>query len=191
MTPKDEFDDLLHEALSEYRDAEPLTGIESRLLERLQNRDRAYTRPWLRWSYAAAALAVLVLMIWIGMARRVAKPATTAREFAAQSNVAPQEPQSAATADNPTIVSENTRAGSGPPKRTTRIPATLKHGNKEIAAAFPVPVPLTDQEQTFLAALNRHPEALRLTPGSDTAPVIAQIEIKPLSNTDQAPGENQ
>jgi hypothetical protein len=190
MTPKDEFDDLLHEALSEYRDAEPLTGIESRLLERLQNRNRAYTRPWLRWSYAAAAPAALVLMLWIGMARRVANPDTTAGEFAAQSNVVPQKPQSAATADNPTVVSENTRAGSGPPKRTASTPATLKHGNTEIAAAFPVPVPLTDQEEAFLAALNRHPEALRLTPGSDTAPVIAQIEIKPLSTTDQAPGEN-
>jgi len=191
MNHNEHLDNLLDEALSEYCDAEPLAGIESRLLLRLQASQPTRTNSWLRWGLAAACLAALALVIWIGMARRTSPTATPADELAAQPKTVPQPREFSAPAPGPAVVSENGRARDAAPRRAT--PSTITPANTKPATAevFPVPVPLTDEERAFVAALGQHPEAVHATSASDDAPVIAKIEIKPLSTTDENPGDDQ
>ena len=55
MNHDEHLDNFLDEALSEYRDAEPLAGLESRVLRRLQASKPARAGFWLRCGIAAAA----------------------------------------------------------------------------------------------------------------------------------------
>ena len=69
MTHNDEFDKVLDDALSEYREAEPLAGLEDRVLQRLQLQTEQRRKLWWRWSAIAAAAAALIIAAWIGMGR--------------------------------------------------------------------------------------------------------------------------
>ena len=67
MTNHDQFDEFLDHALSEYRDAEPLSGLENRVLQRLQSQPVDRGRAMWMWG-AIATCAVLVLIgVWIGV----------------------------------------------------------------------------------------------------------------------------
>ncbi|HVP50275.1 MAG TPA: hypothetical protein VMT56_03535, partial [Candidatus Bathyarchaeia archaeon] len=90
-----EFDGLLHEALSEYREAEPLAGIESRILARIQDRDARRKTPGWRWALAGACAAALVVAIWFGALRRAPQSA------APNINVATTKPVEKTPAEKP------------------------------------------------------------------------------------------
>jgi hypothetical protein len=60
MKHNDEFDGLLHEALAEYRDAAPLTGMEERVLRRVLVRT---DRPRLSLGHIVALFAVASMAI--------------------------------------------------------------------------------------------------------------------------------
>ncbi len=190
MNHDEHLDNILDDALGEYRDAEPLAGLESRVLRRLQAPKPFGAGFWLRCGIAAAAVAVIALVIWIGMARRTPPTVDPAGDVAAQPKVVTPSRAPAIATKGPAIASGNIQIQG----RTSRLPvsatAVPARNKPATAGVFPVPVPLNDAERAFASALNRHPEALR-APAADTAPVIAQIEIKPLSTTDEIPGESQ
>ena len=86
---RDELDRIIDRALPGYSGAEPLAGLEDRVLRRAD--DRFVSSAWpalLRWSVAAAALASL---IWLAIALRPyqatapkpAKPAAAKRSASA------------------------------------------------------------------------------------------------------------
>ncbi len=54
MNPNDHLDRILDHALSEYRDAEPLSGMEDRILRRLAAQPEPSSRRW-AWILAAAS----------------------------------------------------------------------------------------------------------------------------------------
>jgi len=190
MNDNQQLDNILDEALSTYREAEPLAGIEDRVLQRLRLHADEHRTAWWKWG-AVAACAVLALVIWIGMTRRTPQTAAQAAQVAVQPKAIPQKQVSSTPTDGPTLVSENARAHSVFPRPAATASATLPYANAAMASVFPVPVPLTDEEQAFAAALDRHPDARPMPFASDTAPVIAKIEIKPLSTTEETSGDNQ
>ena len=79
MTNDNQFDALLHDALGEYREAEPLAGIESRILARIHADASGRKSLGLRWAIALACAAAVVLAIWLGVGRRTPHPAIPSR----------------------------------------------------------------------------------------------------------------
>lgn len=188
MNDNERLDKILDEALSEYREAEPLAGLEDRVLQRLQGRKRAGTSLWLRWGLAAACLAVVVMAVWIGMARRTPESVTPAK-MATPQPIAQAPVQTPA----PAVAGPVVKAGElrGPARHhagTTTPAATVAHS---VPSVFPLPVPLTAQEQAFLAIVQGNADSGRLATGLDDTLVIAKIEIKPLESSGTLSGEKQ
>src|SRR5580698_5863972 len=64
MKRNKEFDEILNEALMEYSGAAPLSGLEDRVMLRLQDR-RRNRGVWLTWSFATAlAIALIAGIAW-------------------------------------------------------------------------------------------------------------------------------
>ena len=187
MKTHDDFDDLLHEALSEYRDAEPLAGIESRILARLQLSEPS-RRPFvLRWAIALACAAAIAAAIWFGSVRRtpesVSQTKIAATPSVAQAPIPRPAPVGAASGAK---VAEFRRPAK--PHAVVAAPvATVAHA---VPSVFPLPSPLTAQEQAFLASVQGEPDSARLATAADDALVIAKIEIKPLERSGTPSGDN-
>ena len=110
MKPDEDFDNLLDDALTEYRDAEPLAGLEHRVLRRLrcQTERRRATR--LAWSAAAVATAALLaIAAWLGLQERVHR-ASAAVMAVQKSEAAPQiqkkEPETAEASPGVAVVAK-------------------------------------------------------------------------------------
>ena len=83
MKTNDEFDRIMSDALSEYREAEPLAGLEDRVLRRVQQQS-GRQRLWWRWSFAAGlAVALLAVAAWIELRRSSLPPADRANDSSA------------------------------------------------------------------------------------------------------------
>ena len=186
MNHEEHLDNILGEALGEYRDAEPLAGLEDRVLQRLVSQPQKQISPWLRWGVAAAAAAALSLAIWLAVQGRPGRNDTTERQAAGQSSQAPIAPrQASAAATLAAPRHSGVPAGSQP----ARLTASAAIG--ALPAQFPVPVPLTGDELAFMAALDKNGESLRESSTSNEPVAIAEIEIKPLSSINNDSGENQ
>lgn len=193
MTYKDEFDHLVDEALSEYRDAEPLAGLESRVLWRIGQQRAKPRKLWFRWGRVAVGAVAIVFAVWLGTRYRAPKSEIPASEIAvkhggtqsAQQLPSPPTERSTALAAAVRDHRQSTTLSPIP----TLAKATPGRSAASMPEQFPAPAPLTENERAFVAALNRRPDAVRTPPESDQAVAIAQIEIKPLSNADN-PGEN-
>jgi len=187
MKTHDDFDDLLHEALSEYRDAEPLAGIESRILARLQLSEPS-RRPFvLRWAIALACAAAIAAAIWFGSVRPTP-------ESMSQTKIAttPSVAQVPAPRPAPAIAASGAKVGEfrrpAKPHAVVAAPvATVAHA---VPSVFPLPSPLTAQEQAFLASVQGEPDSARLAAAAADALVIAKIEIKPLESSGAPSGDN-
>ena len=172
MNHDEHLDNLLDEALTEYRDAEPLAGLEDRVLDRLAQASHKRKAPWLRWAIATACAVVVALAAWIGIARRPI-------ETHAPDSVATAKPAERAPAQAPAPVLGGTA------RRASKVvlPATPTVRAAEARAkpsVFPLPTPLTAQERAFVTALNQSSSAVPASE-EDKAITIAEIEIKPLS----------
>ncbi len=176
MNHDEHLDNLLDEALSEYRDAEPLAGLEDRVLHRIAKANEEQKATWLRWAIAAACAVVVALAAWIGIARRPI-------ETHAPDSVATAKPAEQAPAQAPAPV---VRAPVVTARRASKVvlPATPTVRATEARAkpsVFPLPTPLTAQERAFVTALNQSSSAVPAASEEDKAITIAEIEIKPLS----------
>jgi hypothetical protein len=196
MTFNDEFEQMLDDALAEYRKAEPLAGLEDRVLQRLKSQAERRRRLWWQWSAIAAATAVLAIAAWIGLsgrARHEAIPSPVVRKQDLPAEPSPRTPDALATnthASNPVQVAKNVRP------EGARVPAPGQLASAEGAPMreqFPSQVPLKAEERVLLALAQTHPEVLRewSRDGSDQEISIAPINIKPLvDETGSNQGEN-
>jgi hypothetical protein len=193
MTYNDELDQVLDDALEEFREAEPLAGLEERVLQRLRLQPERQRGFWWRWSAIAVAAAALAIAAWIGLERRtrqeIAPPVATVK----QAPVEPAQKSASALAASQPIAKRNPVAK--PVSRVAAVvpmPAQLA-ADRAVPGAetFPSPVPLKAEEQMLLALATTHPDLLTKEPDGDKEIVIAPINIKPLVDETGGPqGEN-
>jgi len=190
MKQNDELDRRLDQALAEYRDAEPLTGMEDRILRRVTAQPAPRSRR-MGWAFAwTAAAALIVIAVWFGV-RKLERPRN------AENHAKPATQQTIANApqvEKPVTPSARREARPTTSARLSR-PAAASHvaamaGMKPKPAQFPTPAPLTSEEHALLALANTHPDVLLKQPADDVLlkqPAdsdqlsIAPIEIKPLA----------
>jgi len=178
MNNDEHLDNLLDEALSEYRHAEPLAGIESRILARIAERETRRNPFALRWAIAFACAAAVALAIWLGIGRRTphtAAPSESAVTKPVEKAPGPtQAPEVVASASG-TVEVRKAASRSVPQLPPTETALQMK------PAVFPSPAPLTADERAFMAALNQFPNTMPVASEPDKAITIAEIEIKPLA----------
>ncbi len=163
--PRDELDRILDGALSAYSTAEPLDGLEQRVLNRIGG-VKAPRRRFGFWGFALAASAVLLIGIAV---------------LETRSHPAPNVAGSAAPAKHATET--RVAAPVRPAVRRTRH-VTRKRGRPE-QMVFPTPTPLTTEERALVAFVEQHPKealvAFTDAPKRDIEPIsIEPIQIPPL-----------
>lgn len=198
MNYNDEFDHVLDDALADYRHAEPLAGMEHRVLQRVRMQAER-RKAWLRWSAFAACAATLAFAAWIGLRDRARHEVAPGQPTTAQQQKPPVELQPS---------NENTHAANQEPgprpaqivkaalsrsSNVVRQSALARTGQASIGRQFPSPTPLSSQERALLALAQTHPEVLRRLPSNqdDREIAIAPINIQPLASaTSGNQGEN-
>ena len=195
MNHNDDFDRTVDDALAEYRDAEPLAGVEERVLQRLRLQHRTQRNRWYRWSAVLAGASMIVIALWSGLQHR--KPQTF------------QQPESLATQQAPPPSTQAAAAVQAAGKITRRVPAqhlvtsarvsadrptatwppragmsAMPAGTESVSGQqFPTPSPLTSQERALIALAHTHPDVLLSQQGADQELTITPIDIKPLPDT--------
>jgi hypothetical protein len=186
MTLDYEFDRVLDDALAEYRDAEPLAGMEDRVLRRVKSQAERRRKPGWQWS-AMVAAAALALAVGIGLSGHARHRASSLP--LAQQQALPAEPPSQTVdtqpmntpASRPMQAAKAIRQGNRGPQQTAQLARSETAPTRE---HFPSPVPLQAEERTLLALAQTHPEVLRDLSRSenDQEISIAPINIKPLAD---------
>lgn len=186
-------DNLLDEALSEYRDAEPLAGLESRVLQRLHLLPQGRRVAWWKWATVAACAATLAFAVWLGLRPHV----PTAQPLAETRNIeVPPETQPAA--QTPRSAPQSPRQPPTEPARktdhrvltsTTLQPPVAAPKNRANESA-PLSAPLTGEERQLLALAQAHPDALRELAREDQRIAIAPLNIQPLPSEANPNGDN-
>jgi len=192
MNHPNEFDDVLNEALREYREAEPLAGIEDRVLRRLQSHVARRPRFGWRWRMVAATLAVIVMLVWIGVRHAYQQ------RWSAPQLVQQKTPAAPVSSEMAVIPGDETRRTPQQP-RGRRDAKTKMQQHPTLAASrpvpvrgeFPAPAPLDREERALLALARVDPEAVRpLARDENNSIDIAPITIQPLQNGSGAEGED-
>jgi hypothetical protein len=155
--PRDELDKLIDGVLPGYSSAEPLDGLEERVLRRVHAAGAARRSPWLRrCGFAIPALAALVVagIVVRTSWKPVPRTASTTPGRIAQS-VAAFKPPSPAVAQEfsapaPQVVRPKFRARTGQePRVPSRALPKLQY--------FPTPEPLTKEERALVAWVAQNP----------------------------------
>jgi hypothetical protein len=157
---EDDLDRLIDGALSDYSSAEPLAGLEERVLNRVRAAEAARRRRWL-WALAAPALAAILIAI---LARP--QPAPVARVAPPPARVETAAP-SLPPLTPPAVVRQ---VASRPAAKIQRPPSPRALPKKDL---FPTPSPLTSEERLLMAMAESHPHELLIRP-------VEEIEIKPI-----------
>jgi len=192
MRIDDEFDQVLDDALAEYREAEPLAGLEERVLQRLRLQSEQRRSLWWRWSAIAAAAAVLVVAVWIGARDRTRHEVLAPSVVQKQAPIEPQRPPASAPARDDMVAKNIPVATTA--SRSTHMSAPVQLASSEAAPMperFPSPAPLKPEERMLLALAMTHPEILPVKSADDREIVVDPINIKPLSSENRDyQGEN-
>lgn len=192
MNQNNEFDHILDDALREYRDAEPLSGMEDRILRRIAAQPHPSSRRWV-WIVSAAAAAMIVAVLWLGLhVRPHQQPVVTQISPSVQ-----QAPVTTAHGDTPLLPAVKPH-----PAASARL--SSRHSSSavtpQIAQAvapkprlkqFPAPTPLTSEEHALVALARTNPNALLARPDDTEKLSISPIEIKPLASESGAPQGEQ
>ena len=183
-----DFNEILNSALAEYRDAQPLAGIEDRVLHRLHScSPRTNHLVWRLVTVAAAAALTVVVCIGERTYVEHLHPSTRVQQ---QASMAVPEIKSAPE----TAPSSSRRMQPG----VKRVPSVSSHGGGDLANGatphreqFPTPVPLTSSERALLALAQHHPAVLQtLATNNIEKPIaIAPIKITPLQTTGDPEGD--
>jgi len=193
MNHNEELDRTLDQALNEYRDAEPLAGMEDRILRRIAARPETNSRRWMWVFAAAAAAAMIVIALWLGL-----------RERPHQQLVATNVAQPAKQATTSTSQGEKLNTQAMRSQRTTPVKTASRGRSSAIAPQlarvvspklaprqFPTRTPMSAEEHALLALARTHPDALPAQADDANALSIAPIEIKPLVPETGAPQGEQ
>ncbi len=186
MNHSDGFDNILDEALQEYREAEPLAGIEDRVLRRLRRdvaRRPAFGR---QWRVATAALAMIAILIWAGVRfgypHRSSPPPLVRQRMPA----IPVSPEITQLRGRENHISPGPSVHSRAVTVVARQAAQLANATPApVREQFPMPAPLDREERALLALARTDPEALRpLAQDGNNVVEIAPITIQPLEHGD-------
>src|SRR5215469_18369739 len=88
MMNDNQFDEILDRALSEYREVEPLSGLEDRVLRRLQLQSNSRSASWRLARLGAFATSAALLLLGIFLITRGHQPQAR-REQASSTSPAP------------------------------------------------------------------------------------------------------
>jgi hypothetical protein len=192
MRTSDEFDQVLDDALAEYREAEPLAGLEERVLQRVRLQTDQRRRLWWRWIATPVAAAVLLIAVWIGVRDRTRHEVVAPSVLQKQAPIESPQPSINTHADNRQL--PNRTPGAKTAARSTPVPAPVQLPSREPARMperFPSPAPIKPEERMLVALATTHPEILMDQPATGQQIVIDLINIKPLVDvTSGSQGEN-
>jgi hypothetical protein len=188
MNSNHELDRMLDQALSEYRDAEPLAGMEDRILRRIAGQPEPVSRRRVWILAAAAAVAMIVIASWLGLREHPHRQpvVTSLAQPAQQATITPhiETPLASPNQRAPhTLDRESEIRRAGAQRQLPRHDAQAEQPmrSKPQLAEFPTPAPMTAEEHALLALARAHPDAL-LARADDTDELsITPIEIKPLA----------
>jgi hypothetical protein len=162
---RDELDNLIDSTLSGYSTAEPLAGLEQRVLNRVRAAEasRRRRRFWTLAALAGPAFAALAILLLIRPG--APPPAPVARVTAPAVRVAPESP-----APPPAVSPEKPR-----PSVSGRAPVARPSPQRELPKrnVFPTPAPVTPEERMLVELAVSHPQQLLIQP-------VEHIEIKPI-----------
>lgn len=191
MNYNDEFDSVLEEALAEYRDAEPLDGVEERVLHRMRLAQQQRRNLWYRSCAALACAALVAFAAWIGLQRRPGEIVQPEQDVAQQ-----PAPSSSTVPDATKTASRFAREGAqsvhGALSANVGRASTVAVSRPQMLAdrgavprlrlglQFPTPSPLTSEEQALIAVARRYPQVFESS-GADADVTIAPIDVQPLS----------
>jgi hypothetical protein len=185
MTHTDEFDQILDDALAEYREAEPLAGLEGRVLQRLRLQAEHRRKLSWRWSALAATATALAIAAWIALGNGALQEVAAPSAVQKQAPSPEPQPHTAETR----AANERSTAKRAPGTNTglhrAHVSAQASVANIEHAPMlerFPLPAPLKREERMLLALAATHPEILMDKPDEDREIVIAPISISPLAD---------
>lgn len=161
---RDRLDAVIDGALPGYSSAEPLEGLEDRVLERVHSSGSRIRWPY-RWGFALAALLIAGIALWIGW-NPGPRATNTRREVAA---FVPPPPA-------PTPEPAPAPRKAKPKRRPNALPKEDR---------FPAPAPMTDEERALAVWAAREPAEAEqvladLRKRSDEPVTIQAIVIPPL-----------
>jgi hypothetical protein len=185
MKREEEFDRLVNDALAEYRDAEPLAGLDDRVLRRLNVAAAPQRMKW-HW-LAVPALALLTLLVWLGARHPpIRQPAPEVAAQKTPAAVVQPQPMPERVVEKP-VVSHRARQRS---QRTLNVTATAASPTTPVRNQFPSPAPLNHEERALLALVENDPGLLERLAREKTSNDIEPITIKPLENVSASEGED-
>jgi hypothetical protein len=155
-----DIDRLLDEALARYSTAEPLAGLEQRVLQRVQVSGGRLGTVWWKLALAVSvAAAAFAVVLWMRTAPAALRVAVTP----------PHPPQIAAVPEVPLPVITR-------PARRTALPKRRE---------FPTPAPLTPGERALLAFVANAPDEARMFHSRLDEPIqVGELKVMPLQNDD-------
>lgn len=159
----DDLDKLIDGALSAYSNAEPLAGLEQRVLQKVRAAEAARKRRWW-WAVLALAAPALAAIFFFAPARQPRITAPVA--------IAPPPPAPVPVAPAPPSVEPPRTAAVKPRRAAPARPLPKK-------PMFPTRSPLTREERLLVAVAASHPQLLMARPPDEIA--IKPIEIAPLN----------
>jgi cytoskeletal protein RodZ len=197
MNDNDEFDHVLDEALAQYRDAEPLAGMEQRVLQRVRLHAEHRWKLWRWWGAFAACAAMLAVAAWIGLRDRASQEIIAKQPATTQQQRPPVEsrPKNVNTYASQEPAPRRALVAKAPSRSPNVAGPALSTSTKQapVRSQFPSPTPLNSEERALLALAQTHPETLsHLQSNQDDREIaIAPINIQPLVNeTSRQQGEN-
>lgn len=180
---RDELDDVIDGALPAYSSADPMEGLENRVLHRVQAAGAARRSPWpYRLAFAIPALAAL---LFVGIALRIGWNSGSRTTDRARR----------AAVSEPSSLTPEPQPSPAPATRVAEPKRGIKKGLAHSAPArslpkkecFPTPMPMTDEERALVAWVGRAPiEAVQafaeLQKRSAEPIAIQPIQIPPLQS---------
>lgn len=169
MASNDELDRRIDNALAGYSGAEPLAGIEERVLRRVRvaTRRRAFG-----WAAAIAVAAAMVVTVSVVRVPRVV--GSKSHNIAHVETAVPPQPMP--VAEKPLILPK--------PRGRTRVPQREPLPKMK---QFPTPAPMTAEERALVAFVRRYPkeaqQAFEDRKRSEEPIEIQPIQIPPLEDS--------
>jgi len=169
---RDELDRLIDRALASYSDAEPLAGLEERVLNRVRVA-QAGRRRMLAWGLAvacAASVAVVGVMIWTE-----------------QRPIARKSPMDAVVGLGPRVAPREAPVTSSRMEKVRAVRRSEQRKPLPKLEQFPAPSPMTAEESALVAFVQRDPKEAQkvfaeLNKQSNDPIEIQPIQITPLQS---------
>ena len=188
MNYNDELDPVLEDALAEYRDAEPLDGVEERVLHRMRLAQRQRRNLWYRSSAALACAALVAFAAWIGLQRRpgeIVQPEQNLTQRPAPSLTVPDATKAVSRSAREGAQSGQALSANVGRAGTVAVSRPQMLANRGVVprlrpGQFPTPSPLTSEERALIAVARTYPQVFESS-GADADVTIAPIDVQPLS----------